>query len=186
VIEKTVEKGIEPKSQTAIVFTGPFEYDPSHRIVLRSMTQILQMRLTGTLREELGGTYNVSVTGNQQKIPNPEYQIAIRFGSDPQRAESLVQRVFEEIDKLKTNGPSPKEVHDETAALLREFETSSKLNNFLLAQIAAKYQFGENPAGIWDAPELYKRLDAASIQSAAKAYLNTGNYVRVTLLPEKK
>jgi zinc protease len=186
VIEKTVEKGIEPKSQTAIVFTGPFEYDPTHRIVLRSMTQILQMRLTETLREELGGTYSVSVIGNQQKIPNAEYQIAISFGSDPQREESLVQRVFEEIDKLKTNGPSAKEVRDETAALLREFETSSKLNNFLLAQIAAKYQFGENPAGIWDAPELYKRLDAASIQSAAKAYLNTGNYVRVTLLPEKK
>ena len=27
VIEKKVEKGIEPKSQAAIVFTGPFEYD---------------------------------------------------------------------------------------------------------------------------------------------------------------
>src|SRR5207253_8397085 len=41
VIEKTVEKGIEPKSQTAIVFSGPMEYDPQHRIVLRAMTQLL-------------------------------------------------------------------------------------------------------------------------------------------------
>src|SRR5262249_10738890 len=36
VISKTVEKGIEPKSQTAILFTGPFQYDPLHRIELRT------------------------------------------------------------------------------------------------------------------------------------------------------
>src|SRR4029453_4228479 len=36
VIEKKVEKGIEPKSQAAIVFSGPFEYDQMHRIAIRA------------------------------------------------------------------------------------------------------------------------------------------------------
>jgi len=70
--------------------------------------------------------------------------------------------------------------------MLREFETSSKQNGGLLSQIAAKYQVGEDVAGIWEAPELYKKLDSASIQQAAKAYLNTNNYVKVTLMPEKR
>jgi len=186
VIERTVEKGIEPKSQTAILFTGPFEYDPAHRTSLRAMTHVLQTRLLESLREELGGTYSVSVSGNGQKIPRPEYQISIRFGGDPQRVDTLIKRVFEEIDKLKTGGPTEKEVNDEREGLLREFETSSKQNGYLLAQIAGKYQVGEDVAGVWEAPELYKKIDAASIQQAAKAYLNTGNYVKVTLLPEKK
>jgi zinc protease len=186
VIEKTVEKGIEPKSQTVLNFTGPFQYDPMHRLVLRSMTHVLQTRLLESLREELGGTYSVSVGGDGRKIPLEDYQISVRFGSDPQRVEALVKRVFEEIEKLKANGPTAKEVGDETEALLREFETSSKQNGFLLAQIAGKYQVGEDVAGIWDAPQLYKKLDASSIQEAAKLYLNTKNYVRVTLLPEKK
>src|SRR5204862_2419388 len=124
VIEKTVEKGIEPKSQTAINFTGPFQYDPMHRVVLRAMAHVLQTRLLETLREELGGTYSVSVGGDGRKIPLEEYQVSIRFGSDPQRVDALVKRVFEEIEKLKTNGPTAKEVADETEALLREFETS--------------------------------------------------------------
>src|SRR6185503_14998339 len=144
VVERTVEKGIEPKSQNAIIFTGPFEYDPTHRIVLRTMTQILQSRLLDSLREELGGTYSVSVNGGGQKIPIPEYQIAIRFGGDPARVDTLIKRVFDEIEKLKTNGPSEKEVSDQKEALSREFETSSKQNGFLLAQIAGKYQFGED------------------------------------------
>jgi zinc protease len=186
VIDKTVEKGIEPKSQTAIVFTGPFEYDPSHRTTLRAMTHILQMRLLDSIREELGGTYTISVNGNGQKIPRQEYQVSIQFGGDPQRVDVLLKRVFEEIEKLKTNGPTEEEIADEKEALLREFETSSKQNGFLLTQIAGKYQIGEDVAGIWDSPELYKKIDAASVQQAARTYLNTGNYVRVTLVPEKK
>ena len=186
VIEKTVEKGIEPKSQTAIIFTGPFEYDPEHRTTLRAMSHILQMRLLESIREELGGTYTISVNGNGQKIPRSEYQVAIQFGGDPQRVDMLVKRVFEEIEKLKSNPPSQSEVEDEKEALLREFETTSKQNGFLLTQIAGKYQAGEDVAGIWEAPELYKKIDAASIQQAAKTYLNTNNYVRVTLVPEKK
>lgn len=186
VIEKTVEKGIEPKSQTTIVFSGPFVYDPQHRITLRAMTSIFQSRLLEVLREELGGTYSVSVNGSTDRIPRQEYQIAIRFGGDPQRVEGLVKRVFEEIEKYKANGPTQKELDDERSAMLREFETSSKQNGFLLSQISAKYQAGEDVAGIWQAPELYQKLDVASLQQAAKTYLNTDNYVRVTLLPEKK
>jgi zinc protease len=186
VIEKTVEKGIEPKSQTAILFTGPMQFDPQHRVAMRAMSQILQMQLLETIREELGGTYSVSVNASSQKIPRSEYQVSIQFGCDPQRVDSLVKRVFEEIDKFKANGPTEKQMADEKEALLREFETSSKSNNFLLTQIAGKYQLGEDVAGIWDAPELYKKLDLATIQTAAKAYLNTSNFARVTLVPDKK
>jgi zinc protease len=186
VVEKTVEKGIEPKSQTVISFSGSFEYDSSHRTTLRAMGQILQMRLLETLREELGGTYSVSVNAVGAKIPRQEYQISIQFGSDPQRVDSLVKTVFEEIEKLKTGGPTDAQMSDEKEALLREFETSSKQNGYLLTQIAGRYQFGEDVTGIWDTPELYKKLDAPSIQAAAKTYLNANNYVRVTLVPEKK
>jgi zinc protease len=186
VIEKTVEKGIEPKSQTAIIFSGPFEYDPPHRIAMRAMTSIFQSRLLDVLREELGGTYTVSVNGGSDRIPRPEYQVSIRFGGDPQRVEGLVKRVFEEVEKYKANGPTEKELEDEKAGMTREFETSSKQNGFLLGQISAKYQSGEDVAGIWAAPELYQKLDVATIQTAAKTYLDTSNYVRVTLLPEKK
>jgi len=186
VVERKVEKGIEPKSTTAMVFSGPFEFDPMNRVVMRAMSRILQARLIESLREELGGTYGVSVNGGGQKIPRQEYQVSIQFGADPQRVEDLVKRVFEEIEKFKTNGPTEKQITDEREAMLREFETSSKQNGYLLGQIAGKYQYGEDVAGVWEAPELYKKLDVAAVQTAAKTYLNASNFVRVTLLPEKK
>ncbi len=186
VIEKKVEKGIEPKSLAAIVFGGPFDDDPMHRVALRAMAEVLQMRLFETIREELGGAYSITARQNSQKIPNLEYSVFIQFGCDPQRADDLITRVFQEIEQLKTKGPTEKQVNAEKEALLREFETSSKQNGYLLAQIIQKYQYGEDPAGLWKIPEYYNKVDAATIQEAARTYLNPKNYVRVILVPEKK
>jgi zinc protease len=150
------------------------------------MTQILQTRLLESIREELGGTYSITASGSEEKYPRQEYELVVQFGSDPQRTDDLVKQVFSEIDKLRTQGPADKELADEKEALQREFETSSKQNGFLLSQIVGKIESGEDIAGIWDLPELYKKLDAATIQDAAKRYLNTNNVIRVSLFPEKK
>jgi zinc protease len=186
IVEKKVEKGIEPKSEAAIVFSGPFEWDQTHRVAIRAMAEVLQTRLLEIIREELGGTYSITASQSYQKIPNPVYSITIQFGCSPQRTDDLIKRVFQEIEQFKTNGPTEKQVNDEKEALLREFETNSKLNNYLLSQITQKYQVGEDPAELWKIPEYYQKIDAAMIQQAAKTYLNTNTFVEVTLFPEKK
>ena len=186
VIDKKVEKGIEPKSQATIIFSGPFVYDQTQRVAIRAMADILRTRLLDTIREDLGGTYSIGATPNYQKIPNPEYTISIQFGCDPARAESLVARVLQEIDQFKANGPTDKQVNDEREALLRDFETNAKQNGYLLTQLVVKYQFGEDPAGVWDVPNYYKKVDAAMIQQAARTYLDGKNRLTVVLFPEKK
>ena len=186
VVVKRVEKGIEPKSLSMIVFDGPFDFTQENRVAVRAMAEILEMRLLQELREELGGTYSVSVNDGYQKYPRPEYSISIQFGSAPDRTDDLIKRVFEEIEKFKTEGPSAKQLTDEKEALLREFETSSKQNGYLLNQIALRYFHGDDPAGIWLLPDFYQKLDAAAIKGAAQKYLNTSSYVKVSLYPEKK
>ncbi len=185
-IAKRVEKGIEPKSQAAIVFTGPFVYDEAHRLAIRALAHVLQSRLLQTIREDLGGTYSISASQNVQRHPNPEYFITIRFGSEPQRMDDLIARVFSEIEQFKLSGPSDKSVTDEKEGLLREFETNSKQNNYLASQMMSRYQYGEDVAGIWSIPEECKKVNAGMIQEAAKTYLNMNNRVQVTLVPEKR
>ncbi len=68
----------------------------------------------------------------------------------------------------------------------RDFDAISKQNAYLVQQLSGKYQYGEDPATLWEIPEYYKKLDAATIQQAAKTYLNSANRIRVTLMPEKK
>jgi len=186
VIAKQVEKGIEPKSQTAILFTGPFDYSQDQRVAIRAMTEILSTRLLEKIREDLGGTYSISASPSYARYPISTYTISIGFGSDPKRLDDLIARVYEEIEKFKAEGPTEKQVTDEREALLRDFETNSKQNSYLLAQIQARYQNNDDPAGVWAMPEHYKKIDAAMIQKAAKTYLAGANRVQVTLVPEVK
>ena len=186
VVEKKVEKGVEPKSQVSLVFTGPFVYDQRHRVDIRAMAQVLETRLRETLREALGGTYSVSVGPSYSKFPRQEYSIEINFGCDPSRTEDLVKSVFKEIELLKTSGATDKQISDVKEGLLRDFETSTKQNSYLLNNLMLRYEYEEDVKDFFGIPDLYKAITAASIQEAARTYLNTGNYVRVTLVPEKK
>ncbi len=186
IVEKKVEKGVEPKSRAAIVFSGPFEFDQSRRVAIRAMSEILQTRLLEVIREELGGTYSITATFGYQKFPRPDYSITIQFGCSPERTEGLIKRVFQEIEKFKADGPTEKQLNDEKEALVREFETNSKQNGYLINQISLRFYHGEDPAGVWLVPDFYRKLDAATIQQAAKMYLKTDSFVQVTLFPEKK
>ncbi len=186
VVEKRVEKGLEPKSEAAIVFTGPFQFAPMPRVTIRAMAQVLENQLRETLREALGGTYSVSVDPSYSKIPREEYQLGIDFGCSPDRTDDLVKTVFHEIELLKTTGPTEKQVADVRETLLRDFETNSKSNGYLLSNISSRYEYGEELGTFFGIADLYKQLTPAMIQAAAKTYLNTNNYVKVTLFPEKK
>jgi zinc protease len=87
---------------------------------------------------------------------------------------------------LKTQGPTDKQVADVKELLLRDLETNSKQNGFLLLNISARYQQSEDLATLFGLADYYKKVTAATIQEAARTYLDTKNYVKVTLFPETK
>ncbi len=186
IVEKSVSKGIEPKSRASVVFTGPFVYDQTQRVAIRALGLVMQTRLRDILREELGGTYSVGVSPSYSKFPVSRYTLSIDFGCSPDRTEALVKTVFEDIETLKAAGPTDKQVSDVREQLIREFETSSKQNAYLVAQIYLRYQYNDDVGGLFAMAENYKKLTAESIRDAARAYLNTKNYVKGTLFPESK
>jgi zinc protease len=186
IVEKTIEQGVEPKSQVAMAFTGPFEADDAHRLALKAMAAVLQSRLLSTIREQLGGTYSISVSQVTQKIPIPQYSVGIQWACDPQRTADLVTRVFQEIELTKNILLNDRQVDVIRQAFQQEFDTNSKQNAWLANQMALKGENGEDIASIWEAPGDYRALTGAMIQQAAREYLNTANYVKITLVPAKK
>ena len=185
VVEKRIDKGLEPKSRAEIVFSGPFEYNQVQRVAIRAMAQVLEIRLRESLREELGGTYSVSASAGYTKIPREEYTITIAFGCSPDRTEELVKGVFKEIDQLKTTGPADKQVADVKETFLRDQETNMKQNGYLLAQIANRYQLAEDLTSLFNLADFYNKIDPATIKDASRLYLKNDNFVKVTLFPEK-
>jgi zinc protease len=184
VIEKTVYKGIEPKSQTRIVFTGPFEWTRENRYAIRALGDVLRIRLREVLREDMGGTYGVSVGGSGSRDPVPDYRFSIGFGTAPERLEELVDAVFLEIDSLQTVGPSQEDIDKVKEQQRREYETELRENDFWLGQLVAAERYGLDPRNIITYEEMIDGLTAEMVREAARRYLRTDNYVRVSLYPE--
>ena len=185
VIEKEVHKGLEPKSQTQIVFTGPFEWNRQNRYVLRSLAEILRIRLREVLREDLGATYSVDVSGSADRDPKPEYSFTVRFGSAPERVSELVDAAFAQVDSLKRTGPTAEELAKVKEQQRRARETDLRDNAYWLSALMAADRYGIDPREILSYGQLIDGLDVGAIGDAARRYLRTDNYVRVSLFPEE-
>ena len=170
VVEKQIVKGIEPRSQVGVVFTGPFENTEAHRLLVSTMAEMLSGNLHRTLREDLGGTYGVSVEPTFAARPVPEYRVTIGFACDPARLDALIAAAMAVIEEFKRTGPSSGQVADAASARLRELETSLQENVYLLNRILSKYANGEDVAEVFEPRALYDQLTAAAIRDAARQY----------------
>ncbi|HZT75844.1 MAG TPA: insulinase family protein [Vicinamibacterales bacterium] len=187
VVEKTVEKGIAPKSQVAIVFDGPFVYDDTNRMALETMTLVLESRLFDTIRQELGGTYSITATPDIDRVPKPQYAVRIEWTCDPQQTASLVQRVFDEIAFVKKTPLSPGQMARLRDSLVRDYQRNSADNRYFLNEIARRYRDGDaaNVGAVEQEPARIAALTADMIHDAADVYLNMERYVKVVLMPQK-
>ncbi len=185
-MERTVRKGIEPKSQTALVFTGPAHATREERFTLDALSNILEIRLREELREALGGTYSVNVNASVSRIPREQYNVYIGFGSAPERADTLVRAVFAQIDTLQAAGPRPADMVKAKETSIRSRETNLRQNAWWLQLLARSRREGDDPAARLDLTAQLARLTPETIRDAARTYLDRSRYVRVTLLPEAK
>jgi len=184
IVQRVVKKGTEPKARTALVFTGPFEYSRKNRYQLSALAELLNIKLRETLRENMGGTYGVSVSPSATRDPYPSYRFTIGFGSAPERLEDLTTAALAQIDSVKRFGTTPEYLNKVKEAAFRAREVALKQNNYWLSQIATFDQSGWNLAEIPEGEKLISALTSDDLKEAAKKYLRTNNYVRVSLYPE--
>jgi zinc protease len=187
IVEKTVEKGIAPKSEVAIVFSGPFEYNDPQILALDTMARVLESRLFDAIRGELGGTYSITADPNHQKFPRPQYFVRIDWTCDPAQTNALVRRVFDEIASLKARPLMETQMALIRESLLRDLERNSQDNSYLLNEISRRFKNRDsaNLAVISNVAERIKALTADELYKAAQTYLNTDRYVKVILMPER-
>jgi len=186
VVERTVRKGIEPKSRTALVFTGPAHATRAERFTMDALGTILEIRLREELREALGGTYSVNVSAFISRIPREQYNVSIGFGSAPDRADTLVRAVFAQIETLQAAGPRPADLAKAKETSIRSRETNLRQNGWWLQLLVGSRRDGDDPASRLDLNAQLAQLTPETIRAAARTYLDRTRYVRVTLLPEAK
>ena len=186
VVNKVVKKGQEEKSIQYIIFHGDFDYTSQNRVQLDAMGRILSTRLLEVIREDKSSVYSISARPSSSKFPEPEYTVAISYGTSPQKLDELKEAIFDIIKEYIKKGPTDEEVKKAQEKMLREREVSVRENKFWLNILSNTYYLKDgdfSEFGTYD--ELVKNIDVKSTKSAFKTYFDFDNYVSVALAPEK-
>ncbi len=185
-VEETVRRGLEPQAQTRIAFLGNFNIRDNHaRARLGAVVQVLQGRLNGVMREQLGGTYGVDVTPQMNSQPIETAGVIVTFGSAPERVDELTAALFAEIEGFKELGPTAAEMQDIRTYFQRTQETNIEQNGFWLQQLvqAAGMKIEPLARDILEQQFVIDSLTSEAVRDTARQLLDPANHIRLTLLP---
>lgn len=185
VIEKTVRKGIAPQSQSVVLYAGTAPWNRDESYTLSSLGELLQMRLLDRLRETLGGTYSVNVSTAFSRRIRQEWQVAIQYGSAPDKADTMYAAVRDELAKLRATPPTAEELERVKEQQRRELEVQQKQNGYWMSTIRSRVENGDPLESIGDYITLINGLTVEKLSAAAKKFLTEENRARFVLLPEK-
>lgn len=179
-----VYKGLEPASQVAVIFHGPYEWNRTNNHRLQSLASVMDTRLRETIREDESGTYGIGAFGAQIRYPHERFLFQIVFGTDPARAEELADRVFEVIDETKSAPLEARYIENVKETQRREYEVGLTQNQFWLDNLRHVYYHGREPQTILTYLDYVESLTPQDIQQAARKHFPTDSYVQVILYPE--
>jgi zinc protease len=172
IVERDVYKGLESKSQTSFIFTGPFDWSLQNVFIANRLVEVLRI------------PYGVRVFGNFSRNPRERYQITINFGSDPQRVSELSNAILMQIDNLRRGILDESTLNKVKEIGLREYESNLKENDFWLDALEYRYYHGIDPVTILMQKDMIQALTREEIIKAASKYLDINNYIRISLFPE--
>lgn len=184
VVKEEVLKGREPASQTVMAYFADTGLDELEMHRARAAASLLGIRLRDILREELGGTYGVSVA-YQNAMPQRDYgAMLVQFGSAPENVATLVSAVEAEVARLEKEGPSAEDVAKVQELERRDLETAVRENQYWIGSLQTTHMLGWDPTTIPRRGERIEKLSPASLHEVFKRYFPADRHTIVTLKPE--
>ncbi len=179
-----LRKGIDPKSRVFLAFGGPATVSGKDRELYSSLCSLLQIRLREIVREDMSGSYGVSVRGTLVDYPAPFFETDIEFGCEPGREDELSAAVLEQVRWLQS-APVPEAYVTKLRETWRRTQEEGLRNNgFWLGKIASFGMSGRPFAEITDVDGVLSGLTGENLMTLALRFFDEGNFVKAYLRPE--
>lgn len=182
--KKVINKGADPKSQVTILWNGETGYEEEEDFALGALGEVLTIKLVEKLREEEGGVYGVGARGSMSKIPYGSYNFSISFPCGPENVDNLTAAALTEVEKIKKEGPSEKDLAKVKESLLLNRKESLKQNRFWLNQLSAAEREEKDINEMLQFEEKVAALTVKDLKDVANTFLND-KYLLGILMPEE-
>ena len=185
-VDKNIKKGKAPKTNVNITYHGEYEWNKKTNYELKSMVDIMRIKLRESMREDKGGVYGVRVSSSTQKLPSEKYSITISFNSDPENTEELLDVALQDIGNMMSNGPEESDITKVKETQRQELIKKMKENKFWLNTINSKLKLDEelDKINIESLDKAQEELTARDIQKIAAKFFNAQQRIQIVMEPE--
>lgn len=184
VVNKDIYKGEANKGLMAIVSTKPFTWNDKDRVGMRMLNNVCSIKLTETIREEMGGTYSPSFQLDYDKYPKAEASWMCYYTCDPTTVDKLTEATFQVFDKIIEEGPTDEDIAKVKEQLVKGRQTQMENNGYWSSIINGSRWYGYEIQTLEEYSQSVNAITKADLQDLAKKYLGHQEYVRASLKPE--
>ncbi len=175
----------DPKGTVRIAFKNEMDFSLKNQFLARTLKDILQLRLTETLREQEGGTYGAGVYSSLSRRPIEQVTVAISFDCNPDKVGQLIAIVYQEIDKIKSGKIQQVDLDKTLTNYLKEFEEAKHKNSYELNLLYAYFIEGYNKNNPKNSVDIVNKITAAEIQDFTERLMKNTKSYEIVFKPKK-
>ncbi|MDR0684567.1 MAG: insulinase family protein [Spirochaetaceae bacterium] len=167
------------KEDKGYVYSGRFiakTFDENTAMVCNALSEYMDIVLTESIREKLGGAYAIEATVSFSPVPpDGELCFEIFFICDPKRVVELNAAIETELARIASGSINEDTFDKAKKALVKNWEHSMQSNSYLSRTFANYAVIFDIPAEhLFQRPATYEALRPADMQNLMKQILQSG------------
>ena len=176
------KKMATPLANVSIFYTAQVPFSPKSDLVLDFLKRTLSIAYTDSVREEKGGTYGVGIDFDLDQRQAPNALLKISYNADPNRYEELNPIIYQQLENIAANGPVASSMDKVRKYLKKQYEQLIITNDYW--DYIIWHQLYDGQDFDRDYCKLVDEVTAEDVQRMARAFLDQGRRVEVTMLSE--
>jgi len=175
----------DPKANVNIVYKKEMPYSRKNVIYTSVLGDILQLRVTETVREAEGGAYSPRAGANFSREPKTQAYVSFNFDCNPDMADKLVDIVKNELQKIANGTINDEDLNKTRTNYLKEQEQAKDKNAYDMQMLTKYFKYNENINDPSNFETIVSEMSKKDIQNIAKQILESGKSYQIVFKPKQ-
>ncbi len=184
VVTLNVQKGAAKQSVVNVIFNGEAKYSKEEELKVSMLCELLSIKATEKLREEMGGVYYGQFSSTFNNRPYNNYTINMGFPCGPENVDKLTAALFEILKTVREKGIEQGDLDKVKETLRKQNDEMLKSNDYWLSSLSYAFIESYDPEWVLKYEGRVNAITTADIQKTAQKYLDMKNYIKAVLNPE--
>ncbi|GAL82744.1 probable zinc protease pqqL [Algibacter lectus] len=164
----------DPKATINIAYKKEMLYTNNNAIHTEALGDILQLKVTETVREAEGGAYSPRVNARLSREPKSEVTVSFRFDCNPDMADKLVDVVNAELQKIAKGDIKDDDLNKIKTNFIKERLQEKNRNRYDMEVLTTYFRYNENMNDPKNFENIVNKMTKDDIQEIAKHVLKGG------------